>query len=120
MPHFLTISTSSELIRIPSDSIVYFVSDGNYCNIRQRNEVIRMVSFNLKQIENMISEQLEEDAKDFGRLGKQHIINKRFVNYINPQRQKLELSDGATFSFMLSLSKEALQTLKYELEKEEV
>jgi DNA-binding LytR/AlgR family response regulator len=77
-----------------------------------------MVSYQLGQVEKMISDQLGKDAgKLFIRIGKSIIINRSYVYYINVSRQKLTLSDIRTFSHTVSASKEALKQLKEEIEK---
>ena len=46
------------------------------------------------------------------------IVNRDFITYINPQRQKMVLSDSLSFRHEASASKEALKALKELLEKE--
>ena len=76
---FLTITTSTDLVRIAPDRVVYISSI---------------------------------------RIGKSLIINRNYVYYINIPKQKLTLSDAATFSHTVVASKEALKQLKELLEKE--
>lgn len=47
----LVISTSIDLVRIAPDRIVYIVSDGNYSTLVQTDNEVRMLSFQLGQIE---------------------------------------------------------------------
>ena len=117
MTRFLTISTSIEFIRIAAEHIVYVSPDGNYSLLRQQNGVVRQLSCNLHQVEKLISEQLGEDAAHFVRLGRNHIINTNYVNYINLPKQTLTLSDMATFSYDVSASREQLVGLKKMLEQ---
>lgn len=107
------------MVRIRPESIVYVVSDGNYSNIVQADSHIRMVTYQLGQIVKMIEEQqVETELSRFIRIGKSLIVNSRYVYYINVTRQKLTISDGRTFSYDLSASKDALKSLKDYLEKE--
>lgn len=118
MNRFLIISTSIDLVRIVPERIVYISSDGNYSTLVQTDGEMRMLSYQLGQIEKMISIQLGTDGNIFIRIGKSLIINRSFVYYINVAKQKLTLSDALTFSHTVSASKEALKQLKELLEKE--
>ncbi len=119
MKTHLTISTANEIVRILPDSIVCITSDGNYSNLIQVDNVIRMVTCQLGQIESMIHDQrIETERSHFIRIGKSLIVNSRYIYYINVSRQKLILSDARTFTHDVSASREALKQLKDYLEKE--
>ena len=53
------------------------------------------------------------------RIGKSLIINREYISYINPARQKLTLSDCRTFKREATASRDALKALKEYIEKEE-
>jgi DNA-binding LytR/AlgR family response regulator len=114
----LVISTSVDLVCIEPSRIVYISSDGNYSTLVQTDNEMRMLSYQLGQIEKMISSQLGSDGKNFIRIGKSLIVNSSYIYYINIAKQKLILSDVATFSHTVTPSKEALKQLKDLLEKE--
>ena len=114
----LIISTSIDLVRIAPDKIVYIASDGNYSTLVQTDNEVRMLSYQLGQIEKMISTQLGNEGNIFIRIGKSLIINRSYIYYINIPKQKLPLSDVASFSHSVTASKEALKQLKELLEKE--
>lgn len=114
----LIISTSIDLVRIAPERIVYISSDGNYSTIMQTDNEVRMVSFQLGQIEKMISSQLGSAGNIFIRIGKSLIINRSYIYYINIAKQKLTLSDVSSFSHTVTASKEALKQLKELIEKE--
>ena len=113
----LIIPTSIDLVRIAPERVVYISSDGNYSTLVQADGEVRMLSFQLGQIEKMIADQLGSAGNRFIRIGKSIIINRSYVYYINVSRQKLTLSDIRTFSHTVSASKEALKQLKEEIEK---
>ena len=115
---YLIISTTTDLVRIASDKIVFISSDGNYCNLVQTDNETRMLTFQLGQVENMIREQLGTDGNLFIRIGRGLIINRNYIYYINIQSQKLILSDVSRFTHTVSASKEALKQLKDLIEKE--
>ena len=114
----LIISTSNELVRISPAKIVYISSDGNYSALMQVDGELRMLSHQLGQIEKMIATQLGNDSNNFIRIGKGLIINRAYIYYINTPKQKLILSDAATFNYSVMASREALKQLKDLVEKE--
>lgn len=118
MKKHLIISSSVDLVRIAPASIVYISSDGNYSTLTQADGETRVVSYQLGHIEKIIEAQLGADGKVFIRVGKSLIINRDYIYYINVSRQRLILSDAATFSHSVMASKEALKQVKELLEKE--
>ncbi|MDR1369119.1 MAG: LytTR family transcriptional regulator DNA-binding domain-containing protein [Dysgonamonadaceae bacterium] len=118
MEKHLIISTSNDLVRVMPDRIVYISSDGNYSNLIQIDGESRLLSYQLGQIEKMISRQLGNEGFIFIRIGKSLIINRNFIHYINIVKQKIVLSDAATVNYTLSASREALKQLKELIEKE--
>ena len=114
----LIISTSIDLVRIAPDKIVYIASDGNYSTLVQTDNEVRMLSYQLGQIEKMISTQLGSEGNIFIRIGKSLIINRSYIYYINIPKQKLILSDVSSFNHTVTASKEALKQLKELIEKE--
>lgn len=115
---YLIVPTSIDLVRIAPECIVYVASDGNYSTLVQTDGEMRMLSYQLGQIEKMIASQLGTDGNMFIRIGKSLIINRTYIYYINITKQKLTLSDTRTFSHTVAASKEALKQLKELLEKE--
>ena len=114
----LIITTSNDLVRIAPDRIVYISSDGNYSTLVQADGEMRRLSYQLGQVEKMIAAQLGAEGNIFIRIGKSLIINRSYIYYINVPKQKLILSDVATFNHTVVASKEALKQLKELLEKE--
>lgn len=114
----LIIATANDLVRIAPEKIVYISSDGNYCNLMQTDNEMRLLTFQLGQIENMIREQLGTEGLLFIRIGRSLIINRSYIYYINIQNQRLILSDNSRFSHTVTPSREALKNLKELIEKE--
>ena len=112
----LIISTSNELLRVAAAHIIYISSDGNYSNLLMSGGEIKMVTFQLGQIEEMIHKQLPEYKATFVRIGRSLIINLNHVYQINISRQCLVLQDRDS-TYTLSASKEALKALKEFIEK---
>lgn len=115
---YLIISTTTDLVRIAPERIVFISSDGNYCNLVQTDNETRMLTFQLGQVESMIRDQLGTEGNMFIRIGRGLIINRNYIYYINIQSQKLILSDVSRFTHTASASKEALKQLKDLIEKE--
>lgn len=117
MKTHLIISTQNELLRVAAAQIIYISSDGNYSNLLMSGGEIRMVSFQLGQIEDMIHKQLPEMRTMFVRIGRSLIINLNHIYHINISRQQLLLKDRDN-TYSLSASKEALKSLKEFIEKD--
>lgn len=118
MGNFLMISTSVDLVRIAYNRIVYIAADGNYSNIVQANGEIVLVTFQLGQIEKMITDQIGKESNVFIRIGKSLIVNRNFINYIHVTKQQLVLSDSLMVKHTVTASRDALKLLKEVLEKE--
>ncbi|MDE5849984.1 MAG: LytTR family transcriptional regulator [Muribaculaceae bacterium] len=119
MKRRLVFTSSTELLRVPPDSVVCVLADGNYSALMMSDGERHVLTLQLGQIERMIAGMLEEDDNRFIRIGKSLIVNRDFITVINPQRQKMVLSDCRTFRHEVSASKEALRAMKELLEKEE-
>lgn len=115
----LIFSTTTELIRIPSDSVVFISADGNYSSIFTADGAEYVITMQLGQVERKISETVKTNGTLFIRIGKSLIVNRQYITYIYPSRQKLTLSDCLTFRREVSASREALKALKEYIEKEE-
>lgn len=104
---------------MPADSVVYITADGNYSVITMADGENFVLTLQLGQIERRIAEMLDKDDHRFIRIGKSLIVNRDFIAFINPVRQKMILSDCRNFRHEVSASKDALKALKELLEKEE-
>lgn len=114
----LVFTTSTEIVRVPSDTVVYITADGNYSALTLTDGENFVLTLQLGQIERRIAEILESNDNRFIRIGKSLIVNRDFIAFINPVRQKMILSDCRTFHHEVSASREALKALKELLEKE--
>ncbi len=114
----LTFTSTSEILRIPSDALVYVTADGNYSVMTLADGNDYLLTMQLGHVERHIAEMLSGEDNRFIRIGKSLIVNRQFITLINPQRQKMVLSDCRTFSHEVTASKEALRALKDLLEKE--
>lgn len=111
--------TSTEIVRIPADSVVFISADGNYSAITLADGENIVLTLQLGLVERRIAEMLDKDDHRFIRIGKSLIVNRDFIAFIHPQRQKMILSDCRSFRHEVSASKDALKALKELLEKEE-
>lgn len=115
----LIFTTSAEIVRVPPESVVYISADGNYSDMIMADGGKYVLSLQLGHIERRIAEMLEKDDHRFIRIGKSLIVNRDFIAFIHPLRQKMILSDCRSFRHEVSASKDALKALKELLEKEE-
>ena len=114
----LVFTTSTEIIRVPPDAVIFITADGNYSTITLADGESFTLTLQLGQIERRIADMLDENDNRFIRIGKSLIVNRDFIAFINPLRQKMILSDCRTFRHEVSASKEALKALKELMEKE--
>lgn len=110
--------TSTEVVRVPVGFLVYIKADGNYSAIVMADGSSYVLTLQLGQIERRISEGVGSGDSRFIRIGKSLIVNRTFITYINPGRQKLTLSDCRTFRHELTASRDALKALKEFIERE--
>lgn len=115
----LLFSTSTELLRVPADALVYVVAGGNYSSITMADGSQHVLTMQLGRIEQHIASRVGKNDNRFIRIGKSLIINRDFITHINLPRQRLTLSDCRTFGHDLSASREALKALKELIEKED-
>lgn len=114
----LIFTTTTEIVRVPADSVVFITADGNYSAITLADGENFVLTLQLGQIERRIAEMLDKDDHRFIRIGKSLIVNRDFIAFIHPIRQKMILSDCRNFRHEVSASKDALKALKELLEKE--
>lgn len=88
---WLKISTSTELVRVATDDIVYVHADGNYCDMMLTNGKSHKMTFQLVFFEKTF---LQLRNKIFVRVGRSLIVNKRFIYVINLVEQKIILTGG--------------------------
>ena len=112
MNEYLYLNSRDELYKIDITRIVFFEADGNYTGFTLCNGQNGSVCMNLAQMQKLIAENLSDSAATFARIGKRHIINMNYVFHISLLKQRLTLSDGASFAYDLDISKEALKKLK--------
>ena len=88
---WLRISTSTELVRVATDEIVYVRADGNYSDLVLTNGQRRKMTFQLHFFDEVF-QQLHNNM--FVRVGRSLIVNKRYIYVINLTEQQLILSGG--------------------------
>lgn len=114
----LRFSTTTELVRVPGEAVVFISADGNYSVINTTDRSKYVLTMQLGQIERHIADTIQADDNRFIRIGKSLIVNRDFITLINPARQRLVLSDCRTFQHEVTASREALKQLKELTEKE--
>lgn len=109
---YIFFNSRDELQRIEVSKIVYFEADGNYTDIVMVNKLRASILMNLGEMEKALAAQLGSEAHQFMRIGKRFIINMQYVYSINVLKQQLILSDYDHFAFQITISKEALKSMK--------
>lgn len=113
---WLKISTSTELVRIQTDDIVFVRADGNYSDLYLFNGKPHKMTFKLHFFDEAF-QKLRNNI--FVRVGKSLIVNKNYIYVINITTQDLLLSGSRLCGdFKLKASKEALKDLKALIEQE--
>lgn len=114
---WLKISTSSMLVRVAEEEIVFVRADGNYSDLVLTNGKTRSMPFQLHYFENAFQ---ELKTNMFVRVGRSLIVNKRYIYIINLADGTLRFS-GQNIKAELSpirVSREALKALKEQLLQE--
>jgi len=110
---YIYFNSRDTFFRILLSQIAYFLADKNYTLLQLTNGQKLMFTFSLQKMEQYLAEKLNEDAKNFARIGKSFIINLNYVYQIDIVKQKLHLFDPmAQKTFTLEISKEALKNLR--------
>ena len=114
---WLRISTSTELVRVATDEIVFVRADGNYSDLVLTNGKSRKMTFQLHFFDEVF-QQLQNNM--FVRVGRSLIINKRYIHVINLTEQMLIFSGQQIKGDIkpVNVSREALRQLKELLENE--
>ncbi len=117
MPYII-LTNSNEVIRVSPERVAYIISDGNYSSMVLIDNEKHVFSFNLSAFEKIVEQQLGSEEQPLIRLGKQLIINSKYIYYIHINKQQITLSDiSFPTKFTLKASKEALKTLKANFEE---
>ena len=114
---WLRISTSTELVRVATDEIVFVRADGNYSDIVLTNGKSRKMTFQLHFFDEVF-QQLQNNM--FVRVGRSLIVNKRYIHVINLTDQMLVFSGQQIKCDIkpINVSRDALKQLKELLENE--
>lgn len=113
---WLRISTSTALIRVQTDDIVFVRADGNYSEILLYNGKTHSMTFQLHFFEETF-QRLKNNL--FIRVGRSLIVNKNYIYLINLTEQKMILTGGKLgCEYEVKASREALRDVKEQLEND--
>lgn len=114
---WLRISTSTELVRVATDEIVYVRADGNYSDLMLTSGKTRKMTFQIHFFDE-IFQLLRRNM--FVRVGRSLIVNKRYIHVVNLTDQMLLFAGQQIKSEIapVRVSREALKQLKEQLEDE--
>lgn len=114
---WLKISTSTELVRVATNEIVYVRADGNYSDVMLTNGKKRKMTFQLHFFDEVF-QLLRNNV--FVRVGRSLIVNKRYIHVVNLTDQMLVFG-GQTITGEIApvqVSRDSLKKLKELLEEE--
>ncbi|MBR0269113.1 MAG: LytTR family transcriptional regulator DNA-binding domain-containing protein [Prevotella sp.] len=114
---WLKISTSTELVRVATNEIVYVRADGNYSDLMLTNGKKRKMTFQLHFFDEVF-QLLRNNV--FVRVGRSLIVNKRYIHVVNLTDQMLVFG-GQTITGEIApvqVSRDSLKKLKELLEEE--
>lgn len=114
---WLKISTSTELVRVATNEIVYVRADGNYSDLMLTNGKKRKMTFQLHFFDEVF-QLLRNNV--FVRVGRSLIVNKRYIHVVNLTGQMLVFG-GQTITGEIApvqVSRDSLKKLKELLEEE--
>ena len=114
---WLKISTSTELVRVATNEIVYVRADGNYSDLMLTNGKKRKMTFQLHFFDEVF--QLLRN-NFFVRVERSLIVNKRYIHVVNLTDQMLVFG-GQTITGEIApvqVSRDSLKKLKELLEEE--
>ena len=118
---WLKISTTTEIVRIAVDEIVYILADGNYCDVMMANNTTHKMTFQLHYFEEYFQ---KLNNNPFTRVGRSLLVNKRHVRIISVPERLIKFG-GHTLDpkiptlRMSKLGRESLHKLKNELNEYE-
>ena len=113
---WLRISTSTELVRVLTDDIVFVHADGNYSDVLLYNGKKHTMTFQLHFFDESF-QRLKNNF--FVRVGRSLIVNKNYIYLINLTDQNIILTGGKLADeYMVRASRDALKELKAKLEEE--
>lgn len=113
---WLRISTSTELVRVLTDDIVFVHADGNYSEVLLYNGKKHTMTFQLHFFDETF-QRLRNNF--FVRVGRSLIVNRNYIYLINLTEQKMILTGGKlSGEYEVKASKDALRELKTRLEEE--
>lgn len=113
-------NTRDELVKLDLDKMVYAESDGNFLRLTFLNGQVFTISLTLQKLEEILGHASADSDKRYIRIGRQYIVDRRYITYINILKQTLVLSDLEHLKpIVISVHKEALKRLKKCLTNEE-
>lgn len=114
---WLRISTSTELVRVATDEIVYVRADGNYSDLMLTSGNCRKMTFQIHFFDETF-QRLRRNM--FVRVGRSLIVNKRYIHVINLTEQVMRFAGQQIKNEIapVRVSRDALKQLKEQLENE--
>ena len=116
MTQFFTISTATEMTRIPMDKLMFMTAEGNWSKVYNQDGHSILVGKQLGQLEQDLLDQLGDQRTPFVRIGRSLIVNKDYIYRIDTAEQTIVISNFSGQYFTQLASKQALSQIKFMLE----
>ncbi len=116
MPQYFTISTATEMTRIPMDKLMFMTAEGNWSKVYNQDGHSILVRKQLGQLEQDLLDQLGDQRTPFVRIGRSLIVNKDYIYRIDTAEQTIVISNFSGQYFTQLASKQALSQIKFMLE----
>ena len=116
MPQYITISTATELLRIPADKLMFITAEGNWSKVYNQDGHSILVGRQLGQLEQDIYDQFGDQQTPFVRIGRSLIVNKDYIYRIDTSEQTIIISNFCGQYFTQLASKQALSQIKFMIE----
>ena len=95
MDEFLTISNETKLFRFAQSSIVCVEADGNYCSFTLSDASKFGFTMQIGMVEKLMAYQFKEKGVNFIRVGRSLIVNRNFIQSVEPAKKLLVMFCGS-------------------------
>lgn len=98
MEEFLTISSDTKLFRFAQSSIVCVEADGNYSTFTLSDGSKHEFTMQIGKVEELIEYQIKKNGTNFIKVGRSLIVNRNYIQSIEPAQKKLVMFCGSNSS----------------------
>ncbi|MDD6581978.1 MAG: LytTR family transcriptional regulator DNA-binding domain-containing protein [Bacteroidales bacterium] len=104
--------SSQQIYYVDPDSLMYIDAVQNYTNWFFSDGTKIMPNCQLHECEELISNQISEDAITLARVGRSNIVNLKYIAQLDMAKREIVISNHRNFSERISVSEESIKQLK--------